>query len=53
MSALNSVVVSVPKMFPKVVYPSKKDYKRLKNDIICAHCKKKGHSIDNCNNPYF
>lgn len=46
MSALQAQVL---KTFPKPAYQTvKKDVKRQKSEIVCEHCKKKGHVIEQC-----
>ncbi|XP_021738412.1 uncharacterized protein LOC110704911 [Chenopodium quinoa] len=41
-------VVVPPKVFPKTSFQYKKDFKIQKSEMVCDHCKKRGHSIDQC-----
>ncbi|KAL2903245.1 Retrovirus-related Pol polyprotein from transposon RE1 [Bienertia sinuspersici] len=49
LNALNaSATPTVSKVFPKPNFQYKKDFKRIKSDIVCSYCKRIGHSVDHC-----
>uniref|UniRef100_A0A803LC78 Retrotransposon Copia-like N-terminal domain-containing protein n=1 Tax=Chenopodium quinoa TaxID=63459 RepID=A0A803LC78_CHEQI len=45
-AAANAVMT--PKVFPKPSYMQNPDYKKIKSDLLCTHCKKRGHGVDSC-----